>query len=164
MKLPWLLQLIVIGPLFGCAAPESPPAWPPIEDQRGAFGGWASSGLGISIQCSFTADPHIAYFVVTRKYTGTDYFLFKGGAEVFLARTLESMVTPLGESPLVILGEFHSETQLVFAVGATEATGASAAAQFQRVLPPGVVPTRISSESDVDLLRLGVLLGSLPNA
>jgi hypothetical protein len=156
-----ILGILVAAASLGCAAPTTTAsaasaevAWPPRSDQ---FGGFETSGLGIVIRCYVSADPHIYYFSVRRKGGAVEL----GAPEVFLAVTLEDRATPEGPSHLVLLGEFHSSDQLLFAMGETEATGEAAAAQFQRVLPPGAVPERISSKSERAVAHLANLIRDL---
>jgi len=133
--------------------------WPPVTHQ---FGGYVSEGHGIRIQVDVTADPRIFYYTVT--LTSSIDAATPIMAETFLAASLAQHATADGMTPLVVLGEFHSDTRLVFAMGSTEAIGDPAAEQFQGMLPPGAAPMRSSADSKPWVMHLGALLEGLRRA
>jgi len=158
MRSHWLVGIVATVVAFGCAS--TPPstgsggAWPALADN---FGGFTTQGHGIIVHCNVSADPRIYYYRVQRGSGNLE----SGAVEAFLAGILESRATRAGVSHLVVLGEFHSDKNLLFALGASEGTPESAAAEFRGVLPPGARPQRLSPESPMVLAHLTALLESL---
>jgi hypothetical protein len=128
--------------------------WPALSDRYGSFD---TGGHGITIRCRVSDDPRIFYYSVQR----TGQAFIAGAAEIFLAVSLNQTATSRGMAHMVLLGEFHSADQLLFAMGTTESTGEAAASEFRDVLPPGAVPMRLGSDSPAAVKHLGDLIRGL---